>query len=181
MAEREIYRVQLLDPETDEAVKEVDIATSAGAVSFGDGDTFQEKYDAGELTGPKGDTGATGAKGDKGDTGATGAAGSQWYSGTGITGTSTTGTVFSGSGVSAARVNDMYLNTSTGAVYKCTTAGAAGAAKWTYAGSIKGATGAKGDKGDTGATGAKGEDGDKIKVGTDYASAVEVKLFLKKM
>lgn len=79
--------------------------------------------------------------------GATGAAGSQWYSGTGITGTSTTATVFSSSGVSSARVNDRYLNTSTGYTYKCTTAGNASTAKWVYAGSIKGATGS------TGATG----------------------------
>jgi len=84
---------------------------------------------------------------------------SQWYSGTGITGTSTTATVFSNSGVTAARVNDMYLNTSTGAVYKCTTAGAASAAKWVYAGSIKGVTGAAGPKGDTGAAGPKGDTG----------------------
>ena len=83
----------------------------------------------------------------QGSTGATGTTGSQWYSGTGITGTSTTATVFSSSGVSNARVNDMYLNTSTGYTYKCTVAGAASAAKWVYTGSIKGATG------NTGATG----------------------------
>lgn len=153
--------------------------------------------------GEKGETGATGPQGAKGDTGAAGTPGSKWYNGTGVTGTSTTGTVFSGSGVSSARVGDMYLNTSTGAVYECTTAGAATVAKWAYKGSIKGATGSqgpKGDKGDTGAqgpqgekgaTGAKGdtgaqgpqgpkgEDGDSIKVGTSYASAQERKLFLK--
>lgn len=82
--------------------------------------------------------------------GATGATGSQWYSGTGITGTSTTATAFSGSGVANAKVNDMYLNTSTGNTYKCTVAGAASAAKWVYAGNIKGV---QGDKGNTGATG----------------------------
>ena len=83
--------------------------------------------------------------GKMGSTGATGTTGSQWYSGTGITGTSTTATVFSGSGVAAARVNDMYLNTSTGYTYKCTVAGAASAAKWVYSGSIKGATGSTGN------------------------------------
>ncbi len=82
--------------------------------------------------------------------GTTGTTGSQWYSGTGITGTSTTATIFSGSGVASARVNDMYLNTSTGNTYKCTVAGAASAAKWVYAGNIKGATGGKGDTGETG-------------------------------
>lgn len=86
----------------------------------------------------------------QGSTGATGTQGSQWYSGTGITGTSTTATVFSGSGVANARVNDMFLNTSTGLTYKCTVAGNASTAKWVYAGSIKGA---QGDKGNTGATG----------------------------
>lgn len=153
--------------------------------------------------GEKGATGATGPQGAKGDTGAAGTPGSKWYNGTGVTGTSTTGTVFSGSGVSSARVGDMYLNTSTGDVYECTTAGAASTAKWAYKGSIKGATGsqgpkgdkgdtgaqgpqgekgatgAQGPKGDTGAQGPKGEDGDSIKVGTSYASAQERKLFLK--
>ena len=86
----------------------------------------------------------------QGATGATGTTGSQWYSGTGITGTSTTATIFSGSGVANARVNDMYLNTSTGNTYKCTVAGAASSAKWVYAGNIKGIQGDKGDKGNTG-------------------------------
>ena len=38
----------------------------------------------------------------------------------------------------------MYLNTSTGYVYRCTVAGNASVAKWAYVGSIKGATGASG-------------------------------------
>jgi len=76
----------------------------------------------------------------------TGAAGSsaQWYSGTKITGTSTTATVFSGSGISSAKVGDMYLNTSTMNTYRCTVAGAASAAKWVYVSNIKGATGPTG-------------------------------------
>lgn len=153
--------------------------------------------------GEKGETGATGPQGEKGDTGAAGTPGSKWYNGTKVTGTATTGTVFTDSGITSARVGDMYLNTSTGAVYECTTAGAASAAKWAYKGSIKGATGAqgakgetgpqgpqgeKGDtgvqgpKGETGATGPqgpKGEDGDSIKVGASYAEATERKLFLR--
>jgi len=79
--------------------------------------------------------------------GATGTTGSQWYAGTGITGTSTTATIFSGSGVSNARVNDQYLNTNTGNTYKCTTAGAATVAKWIYTGNIKGIQGETGDDG----------------------------------
>ena len=81
--------------------------------------------------------------------GATGGAGSsaQWYTGTGITGTSTTATTFSGSGVSSAKVGDMYLNTSTQNTYRCTTAGNASTAKWVYVSNIKGATGGTGPAG----------------------------------
>jgi hypothetical protein len=79
-------------------------------------------------TGPTGKTGNTGPTGPTGKTGATGAS-SEWFTGTGITGTSTTATTFSSSGVSAATVGDMYLNTSTYNVYRCSTAGAASAAK----------------------------------------------------
>ena len=80
-------------------------------------------------------------------TGATGTAGGIWYTGTKITGTSTTATVFSGSGISSAKVGDMYLNTSTMNTYRCTVAGAASAAKWVYTGNIKGTQGNQGDTG----------------------------------
>lgn len=100
--------------------------------------------------GDKGDPGTNGTNGAKGATGAAGTRGSRWNTGTAITGTSTTAAVFSNSGITDALVNDMYLNTSTGAVYRCTVAGAAAAAKWVYVGSIKGATGATGAKGDPG-------------------------------
>ena len=80
--------------------------------------------------------------------GSTGAGGI-WYTGTGITGTSTTATIFSGSGVSSAKVGDMYLNTDTYNTYRCTTAGAPAAAKWVYVSNIKGA---KGDTGDAAIT-----------------------------
>lgn len=149
---------------------------------------FKNLKGATGATGPQGATGATGAKG---DTGATGQRGSRWKSGTAITGTSTTATIFSSSGITDALVGDFYLNTSTGYVYNCTVAGAASVAKWVYVGSIKGATGAKGDtgatgatgpqgpKGDTGATGPAGKDGDSIKVGSDYTTATEAKVFFK--
>ena len=76
----------------------------------------------------------------QGSTGGAGAS-SQWYTGTAITGTSTTAAVFSNSGISAANVGDMYLNTSTYNTYRCATAGNASTAKWAYAANIKGATG----------------------------------------
>ena len=83
----------------------------------------------------------------KGATGDVGP-GAIWYTGTKITGTSTTATVFSGSGITAAKVGDMYLNTSTYNTYRCTVAGAASAAKWVYVNNIKGV------QGDTGPAGA---------------------------
>jgi len=58
------------------------------------------------------------------------------YSGTKITGTSTTATVFSGSGITSALVGDLYINTSTYYLYKCTLAGNAATAKWVYVKSL---------------------------------------------
>lgn len=115
----------------------------------------------GNFKGPKGDKGETGPKGPQGNTGATGQRGSRWTEGTAITGTSTTETVFSGTGIADALVNDMYLNTSTSNVYRCTVGGTASVAKWVFVGCIKGAKGDKGDKGATGATGPKGPQGEK--------------------
>lgn len=225
-------RVQLYD-DNGSLLGDADVQTIAELVYFADGQTFQQKLDNGTLkgqagatgpqgpkgttgdTGPQGPVGATGPQGPAGEKGATGAQGptgpqgaagtpgSLWYHGTGITGTSTTAAAFSGSGVSSARVNDLYLNTSTGNVYKCTVAGAASAAKWIYLCSIKGpkgdtgaagATGAKGATGATGATGPQGpqgpagptgpqgpagKDGGRIRVGTSYASGVEKNIFFK--
>lgn len=69
-------------------------------------------------------------------------------------------------GVSSARVNDLYLNTSTGYVYKCTVAGAASAAKWIYLCSVKGPKGDAGAAGAKGATGAQGPQGPAGPTGT---------------
>lgn len=122
----------------------------------------------GNIKGPKGDKGDKGDTGSQGPTGATGPSGargytgtrgSMWYRGTAITGTSTTAKVFSGSGITSALVNDMYLNTSTSYVYQCAKSGNASTATWAYIGSIKGAKGDKGDKGDTGAQGPQGPAG----------------------
>jgi hypothetical protein len=108
------------------------------------------EVDLGSIIGPQGP---------QGEKGATGTRGSRWNAGTAITETSTTATVFSGSGITDALVNDMYLNTSTGYTYRCTVGGAASVAKWVYTGSLKGNTGAKGDTGATGATGPQGAKG----------------------
>lgn len=166
MASLNKVRVQLLDENTGNVLQEVDVMTSADAVLFSDGQTFQQKLDSGTL---KGATGAQGA------TGATGQRGSQWYSGTAITGTSTTGTVFSSSGITSALLNDQYYNISTGNVYVCTLAGDASTAKWAFTICLKGPTGAtgatgaqgaQGIQGLTGATGAQGPKGDTGATGT---------------
>ncbi|MBQ9598655.1 MAG: hypothetical protein IJR33_02460 [Clostridia bacterium] len=74
--------------------------------------------------------------------------GSQWYTGTAMSGTSATTGAYSYSACPQVKVGDIYLNTSNGNVYQCTTAGSGSTAKWTYKGCLKGADGAKGDKGD---------------------------------
>ena len=89
----------------------------------------------------------------KGSTGARGTRGSVINYGTAITGTSTTATAFSSSGLTSSLINDMYINTSTFYLYRCTVAGNAANAKWVYVGSIKGAKGDKGDNATTTATG----------------------------
>ncbi len=76
--------------------------------------------------------------------------GSHWYCGTAMSGTSTTTGAYSYSACPQVKVDDIYLNTSNGNVYACTTAGSGTSAKWTYKGNIKG------NKGDTGAKGEKG-------------------------
>lgn len=124
----------------------------------------------GNFKGPKGDKGETGPKGKQGNTGATGQRGSRWTEGTAITGTSTTETVFSGTGIADALVNDMYLNTSTSNVYRCTVGGTASVAKWVFVGCIKGSKGDKGDKGATGATGPQGPQGPRGEQGPSGAN-----------
>lgn len=190
MAALDIVRVQLLDEETGEIIKEVDVQTSADAVTFEDGQTFQQKFDSGALKGQKGETGAQGLKGDTGErgpqgnpgvqgpSGAKGADGATWLFGT--TAPSTQG-----------KTGDFYLNTANFDVYSKATG------TWEKTGNIKGATGATGPKGEQGATGAqgpqgkqgiqgiqgptgpKGESGENVKYGTDYASGTTAKLFFK--
>lgn len=126
---------------------------NANQITFSDGQTFQEKLNAGTLKGPKGDTGAIGPKGDtgaqglkgdKGDKGDTGAQGPKGDTGaTGATPTIKIGTVTTGNAGTSAAVTSSVSGTTT-----------------TFNFTIpKGATGAQGAKGDTGATGPKGDTG----------------------
>lgn len=62
-------RVQLLNEKTGEVLEEVDVLTSADAVKFADGETFQQKLNAGKLNGPQGSPGKDGDKGATGERG----------------------------------------------------------------------------------------------------------------
>ena len=53
-------------------------------------------------------------------------------------------------------MGDLYVNTSTGNLYRCTVAGNATAARWVYVSCIKGPQGAQGIQGPKGNTGEKG-------------------------
>lgn len=176
MANLNKVRVQLLDAVSGAVLEEVDVLTSADAVTFADGQTFQQKLDAGLLKGAKGDAGAQGIQGPKGDTGAQGLKGDKGDAGEqGVKGAD--GKTWHVSAAVPANslgvIGDMHLNTATFDIREKTAA-----TVWTLRGNIKGATGAQGVKGDTGA---KGQDGDNVKFGTSLATASDVKLFLKKV
>ena len=104
---------------------------SADMIEFADGETFQQKYDAGELTGPQGE------QGPKGDTGAPGADGAQGPAG-------------ENGGYYTPAVSDSGNLTWTAS--KAGMPSVAGA-------NIKGQKGDKGDPGDPGAQGPAGADG----------------------
>lgn len=74
--------------------------------------------------------------------------------------TSGTAVAATNSSVSGQYLNDLYLNTSTWDIWKCTTSSGGYGNSWTKLGNIKGDTGTKGDKGDTGDTGPQGPKGD---------------------
>lgn len=76
-----------------------------------------------------------------------------------MTGTSTSNTAFTGSGITDALVNDLYINSSNGNIYRCTVAGNATNARWVYVGCIRGPQGPQGVQGPTGPTGPKGATG----------------------
>jgi hypothetical protein len=72
--------------------------------------------------------------------GAPGVRGSRWYAGTAITGTSTAPTAYA-TGITDAIDGDMYINTATSYVYKCTQGGDESTALWVYSHSQKGTDG----------------------------------------
>ena len=155
MAKKKV-QIQLLNEKTGAVIEDVDPLTSADAVTFTDGETFQQKYDSGKLRGQTGATGAAGAKG-------------------------ANGTTFTPS-VSSAGVLSWSNN---GGLNNPTSVNIKGPKGDTGATGAPGATGPKGDKGNTGATGPQGPKGDKgdtgetVRVGTSYDTAQPVKLFFK--
>ena len=204
MSEKRKVQVQLLNEQTGEFLEDVDVLTSAGAVAFEDGETFQQKLDSGKLKGPKGDTGATGPQGPAGEAFSVA---KTYTSVAEMNAGYATDTVEIGQFVliDTGNVEDednakLYVKGSASYSYLTDLSGATGMT------GPQGPTGAKGEKGDTGAKGEKGDaftyadfteeqlaglkgekgdtgetgkDGDNIKVGTSYGTGTEVKIFLK--
>lgn len=141
-------------------------ARTAAGTKFSDGETFQQKYDKGQLTGP---IGVQGPKGDKGDTGATGPQGPAGADGAkgdkGDTGPEGPQGEAGPAGADGERGPQGYTFTPS--------VDANGNLSWSNNGGLsnpatrnikgpqgeKGADGAKGDKGDKGDTGPEGPQG----------------------
>ena len=64
----------------DDKLKDVDFDVTADEVTFSDGQTFQQKYDSGDLTGPAGPQGPAGKDGQDGNPGAPGSSGADGVS-----------------------------------------------------------------------------------------------------
>ena len=161
MAKKKV-QIQLLNENTGAVIEDVDPLTSADAVTFTDGETFQQKYDSGKLRGQTGATGAAGAKG--------------------ATGTTFTPTVSSAGVLSWS--NNGGLNNPTSVNIKGPQ-GERGATGAQGPQGVKGDAGTQGPRGLQGATGPQGPKGDKgdtgetVRVGTSYNTAQQVKLFFK--
>ncbi|MDU4726278.1 MULTISPECIES: hypothetical protein [Clostridium] len=178
MAELRKVRIQLLNESTGAVEEEVNVLTSADCVTFGDGETFEQKLAAGKLTGPKGATGAQGPqgiqgpKGETGERGATGAAGAAGAKGVSMR------LLGAWSNATAYVNNSTYIDIVTygGNTYACKTSNTGqtptNTTYWTLI-AQKGATGAQGVQGP------KGDPGDTVKVGTSLSNATQKKLFFK--
>ena len=169
---------------------EVDVCTVADAVKFLDGQTFQQKYDSGQLKGQKGDTGAKGETGAKGDTGAKGVSmrlKGEYNSGTAYVndGSYIDIVTYQGSTYACKKNATGQLPTVTEYWDKIADKGAQGPKGDIGATGPQGERGAQGPQGERGvqgpqgATGPQGKPGDRIKVGTSLESAEEKQIFFK--
>ena len=167
MAKKKV-QIQLLNEKTGAVIEDVDPLTSADAVTFTDGETFQQKYDSGKL---RGQTGATGPKGERGLQGVQGPAGAPGATGAkGANGATFTPLVSSAGVLSWS--NNGGLNNPTSVNIK----GPQGERGTT---GPQGPQGAKGDAGAQGPKGDKGDTGETVRVGSTYDTAQPVKLFFK--
>lgn len=80
----------------------------------------------------------------RGPQGVQGPRGAAWHVGNGIVGTVTEPTAYPDSGVAEAKTEDMYLNSDSGNVYQCRTAGTPNEALWVFACNIMGPEGKTG-------------------------------------
>ena len=158
MAKKKV-QIQLLNENTGAVIEDVDPLTSADAVTFTDGETFQQKYDSGKL---KGQTGATGAKG------ANGATFTPSVSSAGVLSWSNNGGLNN-----PTSINIKGPQGERGATGPQGQQGAKGDAGAQGPRGLQGATGPQGPKGD------KGDTGETVRVGSSYNAAQPVKLFFK--
>lgn len=171
MAKQKV-QIQLLNESNGEVIGDVDPLTSADCVSFSDGKTFQQKYDAGELrgaTGAKGDKGETGPQGPQGAKGSTGERGPQGVQGPqGPAGEAfkIAKTYASVSAMNAGFASDgvkqgQFVMIDTGNVNDADNAKlyVKGASSYTYITDLSGATGLTGPQGPRGLQGVKGDPG----------------------
>lgn len=164
MAANKKIQIQLLNPSTGEVLQDVNPLTSADAVQFTDGDTFQGKLDAGKLIGPKGATGT-----------AVSSVTVEYYLST----SNTTQAGGTWSTTVPGWVDGKYLWTRTTTKMSDASSTVTNPACITGAKGATGAQGIQGPKGDTGAqgiqgiqgvTGSKGEKGEPFSVAKTYAS-----------
>lgn len=164
MAALKKVRIQLLDENTGAVIEEVDIATSADAVTFADGETFQQKLNAGKLRGEQGPQGTQGPKGEAGIQGPKGEAGTQGAQGErGIQGTSFRPRgPWSSSTSYTCDSNYIDVVTSGGSTYRCkashTNQAVSNTTYWELI-AQKGSTGDRGPQGEQGPQGIQGERG----------------------
>ena len=138
---------------------------NANQISFNDGQTFQEKLEAGMLKGDKGDQGLQGIQGEKGEKGDPFTIKKTYSSIDEMNADFSNPDIPEGS----------FVMIDTGNVEDVDNAKlyVKGVSSFTFITDLSGAQGIKGEKGD------KGDAGDTIKMGTDFSTAVDTRVFFK--